>query len=314
MSPPGTRSPTLGSLMMGCRGDAQEPAAWEEAGELGCCFCKHGGPAPNGNTCGCGLLEWPQIPRWVSVPSPQLCPPAPGSQSPSSGSLSLQHWVGQACRLNLRAVPPSDPSLPLPALFDAAPASSGRNPRPRQAWVKRSPRAGPEAKSWEAAAAAPLSSRPCLPTLVPVCASVPGTGMGVRDLGTQQRQAPRGEGSGATPALPFCLCLHLCPAVALVRVSASDPQVPGSLSVVFLILSAPATHLTRASLSCSPGPSLPLESESVPGLWFLSLFGVQLRALSQISLLISVSDTQVPSSFPHFSLLLTESLPAITSC
>lgn len=28
---------------------------WEEAGELGCCCCKHGSPTPNGNTCWWGL-------------------------------------------------------------------------------------------------------------------------------------------------------------------------------------------------------------------------------------------------------------------
>ena len=64
--------PTLGSLRRGAEETPRNPPRREEAGEPGCCFCKHSGPTPNGNTCGCGLLEWPQIPRWVSAPAPRV--------------------------------------------------------------------------------------------------------------------------------------------------------------------------------------------------------------------------------------------------
>lgn len=178
---------------------------WEETGERACCCCKHGGPTPNGNTCGWGLLERPQVPLGVSVPRPvspdlpfpvpHLCPLLSGSRCPSTGSPTLQHQVGRARRLNLGACPlltrpcPFLPSLMRPHfLWQEPPPSPGlgkKEPPGRSRRQVPGGSSGGGGGGGGSSLLSALSPNPC----TSVCL-IPGTGTGRQGPGeSQQHQA-----------------------------------------------------------------------------------------------------------------------------
>lgn len=214
----------------GCQGDAQQAPAGRKQ-ERACCCCKHGGPTPNGNTCGWGLLERPQVPLGVSVPrpvspdlpfpGPHRCPPLSASQCPSAGSPTLQHQVGRARRLNLGACPLLTRPCPfLPSLM-----------RPHFLWQE----------------------------------PPPSPGLGKKEPpGRSRRKVPRGgggSGSGPSPHGPVSQPLYQCVSRSLVQVRGGRdlgiPAAPGLRVGVNGVTPAPPLNLSLPSLPrCGSGEGL----------------------------------------------------------
>ena len=115
---------------MGCQGDAQQPTAGRKQGSGPVVVVNTVAPpqteTPVGGGSWSGLRSpsgslFPVLSLRSAFPCPPSLSPALWVPVPLRGVSHLPAPGGAGSQAEPRGVPPSDPSLPLPALFDAAP-------------------------------------------------------------------------------------------------------------------------------------------------------------------------------------------------